>query len=448
MNKSQYMQSLNSDTLKFMKKPLIFMKPKVGRPGSIQIRKLIEIVFNGKHSFVNVAMMYFEPSLSENFGNRKMAIWPDMKSRKQGEKKRMAGKPGRMFKRMFPFATDKQVIEFTDLYLNEFSTNEFELIESFEEDDFVKAYSGEYAETENIYTTYTRKQLAHSCMRGSFSHLTKHPSAVYASGDFKIVYVTSDGLIAGRCVVRVVEDGTDQAGPIYGVTEAAIDHIETHLKEQGAELKDSNWSGAFLQKIPHDDTFVMTYLDVSPRELYDREDFFEITSHGDLCAESDSGVLHNAYTYCYDCGEGLHEDECYSTSDSDIFCEHCFYEHYTCCTRCSEYENNDDAYYVYVGRYEEEVCSGCIDDFTMTSNGEFYENHVVIETEQGRVFNKQNETEFYFESDLTGLYHNIEECRESEEGEYATLEEFENAGYGLNEDHIFIKQEKLELEVA
>ena len=114
----------------------------------------------------------------------------------------VAMKPGRAISLMFPELDHKTLIGITDGFLQRFAPRKLTVHESTEPAKFYLAYAGEQSENENINTTWARKHMAHSCMRYDFNHLEVHPAEVYASGDFKIIYVLDqDDLVAGRCVV-------------------------------------------------------------------------------------------------------------------------------------------------------------------------------------------------------------------------------------------------------
>ena len=118
-----------------------------------------------------------------------------------------------------------------------------------------------------------RKSSASSCMRYDFDHLPVHPVTAYASGDFQMLWTEdSDGKIASRCVVRVMPDGQYRGGPIYGVSEQAIDMLEHHIKStpNGEYGADDAWVGARLLRQPTQDdpdAFYAPYLDPEPRRF-------------------------------------------------------------------------------------------------------------------------------------------------------------------------------------
>ena len=121
-------------------------------------------------------------------------------------------------------------------------------------------------------------------MRYDFDNLPAHPATAYASGDFEIVYTTDqDGYIASRCVVYLNEDGDQkQAGPIYGVSEQALDIISNHLTAQNTNL-DGLWDGAKLKRIPYGSSgFIAPYLDPEPRRLADDGDHLVVCHRGEI----------------------------------------------------------------------------------------------------------------------------------------------------------------------
>jgi len=208
----------------------------------------------------------------------------------------VAMKPARAFAIMFPELDHKQIIQLTDQYLERFAKRELFIREGSDAKDFVKAYSGEQAPTDNINTTYQRKSSASSCMRYSFDQLPVHPVTAYASGDFNMLWTEDkDGKIASRCVVRVMEDGAYRGGPIYGVSEQAIDILEHHINRTvGVCGSDGAWEDARLLRQPvedDDEGFYAPYLDPEPRRLTDNGEYLVIQDGGEIDANSYQGIL-------------------------------------------------------------------------------------------------------------------------------------------------------------
>jgi hypothetical protein len=213
----------------------------------------------------------FGPRRSEKF-HPKISVWQSLENRDSDRVTAM--KPARALALMFPELDHKTIIQLNDQYLQEFAPREFTVHVSKEADDFRRAYAGEQSPNENIDTTPFRKHLAHSCMRYDFDNLPMHPAEAYASGDFTIVYaLDQNNLVAGRCVVYTQDHIIPQvphAGPVYGVSEQAIDCIEEQLAKMGARTgHDASWIGAKLRRVEYDGGYIGPYLDLTPQSLAD-----------------------------------------------------------------------------------------------------------------------------------------------------------------------------------
>jgi len=150
-----------------------------------------------------------------------------------------------------------------------------------------------------------------------------HPAEAYASGDFTIVYaLDQNDLVAGRCVVYT-NNVPPQAGPVYGVSEQAIDCIEKRLAQMGARTgHDASWIGAWLKRVEYDGGFIGPYLDLTPQSLLDMDDHLEVSRMGDIDASQYNGILGGHHTSCSQCNENLSEDEYWYSEHTS--------EHYQC----------------------------------------------------------------------------------------------------------------------
>ena len=264
-----------------------------------------------------------------------------------------AMKPGRAISTMFPELEHKQVITLVDQFLTEFVPRTLTISVAKDRAAFKLAYAGTQSPMENISTTHNRKSSASSCMRYDFDHLDCHPAEAYASGDFSVVVALDQkGLVAGRCVVYTGDDLVGpQAGPIYGVSEQALDMIEEHLGEIDAETSHPHWEGAKFLALPENGsqvepkTFIAPYLDVEPRSLTICRDgkYLIQDGGGELDANNYSGVLGGYECHCHSCGDGLDEHESlYSEWLEADLCEECWHnEHFFCEYSEESYHNNE-----------------------------------------------------------------------------------------------------------
>ena len=328
----------------------------------------------------------FAPRRSKRFAP-KITMYQSARDRFERERE-VAMKPARAFAMMFPELEHKQIIELTDMYLNRFAVRKLFIKEGTDAKDFVKAYSWTQAPTDNINTTYQRKSSASSCMRYDFEHLPVHPVTAYASGDFKILWTEdADGKIASRCVVRVMSDGQYKGGPIYGVSEQAIDMLEHHIKStpNGEYGADGAWVGARLLRQPTEDdpdAFYAPYLDPEPRRLTDDGEYLVIDDCGEIDASQYSGVLNDHTCYCDNCNTGLSEDEMYFSEYTECtYCNDCYYDEHFYCEYADADYHIDQSYMVYVpygnrsGYTEERVSDWAVeygDHFMFCENDDEY----------------------------------------------------------------------------
>lgn len=269
------------------------------------------------------------------------------KNKKDKDIRTPYSKVGRAFKAMFPEISDAMLEEWVDAYRARFPVLNYTLKESRDGADFKRAYSHTQAPMQNPYTTQSRKSLANSCMRYEFNNLPIHPTEVYASGDFFILWTEIEtGQIASRCVVYHEEGSKPQAGPVYGVCESSIDMIEIKLKDMGAVLyPDSSWLGAKINKVPYKHGGVIgPYIDGDYQGLKDEGDCLTVCqgSRADYDASIYSGVLgNNNYAYCTVCDEGMEEGDEYTGPDGNCYCEECYNDRFRYCNHSDEHVESD-----------------------------------------------------------------------------------------------------------
>ena len=364
----------------------------------------------------------FGPRRSEKF-HPKISVWQSLENRDSDRVTAM--KPARALALMFPELDHKTIIQLNDQYLQEFAPREFTVHVSKEADDFRRAYAGEQSPNENIDTTPFRKHLAHSCMRYDFDNLPMHPAEAYASGDFTIVYaLDQNNLVAGRCVVYTQDHIIPQvphAGPVYGVSEQAIDCIEEQLAKMGARTgHDASWIGAKLRRVEYDGGYIGPYLDLTPQSLADMCDYLEVSRRGEIDASQYNGVLGDHHTTCCQCSERLSEDEYwYSEYTSEHYCESCYYDEHVYCDYWGETVHQDQTVTCwrvgYGGQHETvSVYEGIVNDgdvFIECTDNEYWHVDDVVYCEYEDEFISPDNIDDYFTSDWDSeLYPNDQMC--------------------------------------
>lgn len=400
---------------------------------------LDEQVYEKLHNILNKThivyrLRAFSPRRSEQFFG-KIALYQSQERRDQD--RLTAVKPARAFSMMFPELEHKDIIQMTDLYLQEFAPREFTIHTSKDADKFKFAYSGVQCNTENIDTSPSRKSIACSCMRYDFDSLPNHPAEAYASGDFTIVYATDqNNHVAGRCVVYDNPDQGPQAGPIYGVSEQALDLIQDHLYGLNATLFDSaSWVGARLQRIEYDGGFIAPYLDLTPQRLSDTGTHLVVSHYGDIDASQYNGVLGGHHTQCCNCNEGLSEDEYwYSEYTNEHYCESCFYDEHVYCEYYEDTVHQDETTVCYRvdgrGNHQSiQVANQVVwggDVFVLCSDDEHWYIDDVTYCSYNDSYISPDDIKNYFTSDWDGeLYPNSVRCVTTD-GDEVAEDELEN----------------------
>jgi len=360
----------------------------------------------------------FGPRRSEKF-HPKISVWQSLEHRDNDRVTAM--KPARAFALMFPELDHKAIIQLNDEYLHEFAPRDFTVRVSKEADEFKRAYAGEQSPNENIDTTPFRKHLAHSCMRYDFDNLPMHPAEAYASGDFTIVYATDQNdLVAGRCVVYTANQ-PPYAGPVYGVSEQAIDCIEERLAFMGASTgHDAAWIGAKLRRVEYDGGYIGPYLDLTPQSLADMGEYLEVNRCGEIDASQYNGVLGDHHTTCCQCSERLSEDEYwYSEYTSEHYCESCYYDEHVYCDYLDETVHQDQTITCwrvgYGGQHESvQVYEGIVNDgdvFIECTDNEYWHIDDIVYCECDDTWISPDSIDEYFTSDWDDeLYPNEVMC--------------------------------------
>ena len=392
----------------------------------------------------------------------KISIYKDLGMRIQD--RHTAMKPGRAFTAMFPEVDHKQVIMFVDSFLNTFAKRDLTLSVSKEREDFNLAYSGAQAPMENIDTTWTRKSSSSSCMRYEFEHLKCHPAEVYASGDFEIVTVfDGDRRIAARCVVYVAHDsGVPQAGPIYGVSEQALDMIDSHLIGRDAEMTNPDWVGARLLAVPEDadedppTSFIGPYLDVEPRTLdLTCDEKYLVQDHGgEIDASNYQGIISSGGLQCTCCGDRISEDYAnYSEYYEGDCCEDCYNENHFYCEYAQESFHVNSSRTAFAldsrGRTEElTVSDWAVQDGDMfvrcTDRKDWHIDDVQYCEYEDEWISPDNMKD-YFRSDWDGeLYNNDMLCNTVDDEEVSREELSQDDTWKMNSESKWYKEEEEE----
>ena len=374
-------------------------------------------------------------------------------------------KPGRAISTMFPELEHKQVILLVDDFLKEFVPRTLTISVAKDRAAFKLAYGGTQSPMENISTTHNRKSSSSSCMRYDFDHLDCHPAEAYASGDFIVVMALDQkGLVAGRCVVYTGDDCIGpQAGPIYGVSEQALDMIEDHLGGMDAETDNPHWGAAKLLAIPASDEgdgrYIAPYLDTEPRML-------EVTSDGkylvqDVCGSIDasnySGVLGGHENHCTHCGAGLDEHESmWSEYCEEDFCEDCWHNEHFYCEYSEESYHNDQAVRAYKldssGTKQSLVVSEWAvnhgDSFVICVDDEYWHIDDAQYCEGDDEWISPEDIGDYFTSDWDGELHLVVAMCTLVEGETVSRQELndDDGTWELNDDCLWEnKQEEMDI---
>lgn len=282
---------------------------------------------------------------------------------------RLSGKPGKIIKRILPFADESTCAKFAEWFKEQFAEIAYTIKESTEAAHFDLAYSGTQSKTMNpslAYNSETKlyaKSLSGSCMRhhkSDFrSSLPVHPVEVYASGDFKIIWAEdSKGNIAARCVVNVKQRDVDvyRPGPIYVATDSAFNAVAAYLVAQGYDKQGtceySGWNGARIKAIPFDGGYIAPFMDLCGQgDLLDSGEFFRLSRNGEYSFKETSGVIEaeSFCCHCEDCGDGIREDDdhFYIEDSGSTVCSSCYESSYFTCNGNGNVYSNDDSVEVY-----------------------------------------------------------------------------------------------------
>ena len=349
---------------------------------------------------------------------------------------RLSGKPGKIIKRILPFATESFCAAFADWFKEQFADIAYTVKESTEAGCFALAYSGTQSKTTNPNLSFSNefklyaKSLSGSCMRhhkSDFrSDLPIHPSEVYASGDFKIVYaVDSKGYIAARCVVNIKQRDSDvyKPGPIYTATDSAFNAVAAYMVAQGYDKQgtcdSSGWNGARIKAVEFGGGYIAPFMDLCGEgNLLDSGEHFRLSRNGEYTFRETSGVIESEQfcCHCEDCGEGIREDDdhFYIEDSGSTVCNSCYDQSYFTCRGNGNAYSNDDSvdvyrrsygntrYETYSREYVEDSC-----EFVYCDNSDQYwrdSDVTYIESESIHV-PSHIVSQDYFQSDLDGEWY-------------------------------------------
>ena len=268
-------------------------------------------------------------------------------------------KYGKLLKKLFPMATDSQIAAEVESFKDDMAIEREPLSYHIATDreSFKRVYTGGQAKTLDPRLWGSFKSLMKSCMRHEgdyFDNGDLHPSEVYASGDFAIVWAEKGGKIAARAVVPVNKDWTESNGalrlsglsaPIYTTTDNASEGLKSFIEANGANFKDlydtsKAWEKARykLAKIQVGDAYLMPYVDTNS-SADDSGDCFQISPSGSVDIRQTSGKVYLEPQYDYTCGEcfeGLDEDSYVTDDAGNCYCESCYSANFFYCHRLQE----------------------------------------------------------------------------------------------------------------
>jgi hypothetical protein len=348
-----------------------------------------------KHSKFGVDLGYFFPNVDREHTDF-VYLWLDYKGREKGREGRVKMKPGKAFRKIFPFLSDVELEKLVDKFKLEFSPTTVTIHETKDADEIVEVYTMERSPDRNFQTTSYHKRLSDSCMRHDTEYFgfDKHPAYAFGSGDFTVFYaLDGQGKCAGRVTVYT-NCSEPQSGPIYATCEAAIEALEGKLEEVGAtKAGNGDWDGASILKL------------------------------------KDRGKFYGPYL---DCGGTLTEDSNYLIIDSSGTIEHNHCGHYSSGNYCQWCEERVDGEVTYVESVDREVCECCLehdffeeywadDSVVELANGDYVAKKYIGEcyeycTIDGKVYDKDDMTE------VDGKWYyidNLEEQQREEEEEAA-----------------------------
>ena len=333
----------------------------------VLLRKLEDITspLTDDKSQVFTYLIWLSPKPDDK-DNRLMSVYLSADDLEKG--KRTSGKPAKILRKILPenpnINFEAFAVWFKETYF--LATQGLVFKSSKNRKDFAKVYTMKQASASDPRLGCSRKSLAASCMRYSFDHLICHPTEIYGSGDFEIVWIeNSQEQLLARAVV-CTRNGRYSNAPIYTNSNLAADMLEAEIakRKQACEQPDKvSWINAELLRIENhnSDELIAPYFDnySSAKDLGDK---LKISRHGDLELTTTSGVISEHEYHCESCNTGLGEYDMHYAHDC-VYCEDCFHDQFFYCEGCEEYEPNHNSNEV-IG------CEGLICDHCIQNSGD------------------------------------------------------------------------------
>lgn len=255
-------------------------------------------------------------------------------------------------------------------------------------------------EGSEIVDAYRDRIGGSSCMTGEGSKYTE----IYAlNPDVVKMLVFDDGSMTGRCLIWKTNEGPIVADRIYPNGGRHIEEFKRYISEQGWHRRENNSypQGQGFDGIDGDLTVT---LEIPDPPIYPYMDSFRLYRESRDVSWSDNTItLHTMYgisalsstegdgpghednrVSCYICNDRIDEDDAYTSSSGQIYCESCYGARFTRCGLCGDECASDSAHTVRTGRYStEEWCDDCFenDAFTCEDCGDNFhiDNRVVVE---------------------------------------------------------------------
>ncbi len=171
-----------------------------------------------------------------------------------------------------------------------------------------------------------------------------HPTRVYAGFDLELAYCRRDSRITARALVWPDKKIHTR---IYG----DVVRMQRMLENDG--YCSGSLHGARITKDMDGDAYIIPYLDGLCGAI-DRGTHLELSNGSNttrtvrLCCSAGqvNGLSEDRSRYhCYDCGDGVDEDDTYSDDDGDRYCRSCWEDTHWLCERSGDWAHNDDPSY-------------------------------------------------------------------------------------------------------
>lgn len=382
----------------------------------VLLRKLEEIArpLTDDHSQAFTYLIWLSPKPDDK-DNRLMSVYLSADDLEKG--KRTSGKPAKILRKILPenpnINFEAFAVWFKETYF--LATQGLVFKSSKNRKDFAKVYTMKQASASDPRLGCSRKSLAASCMRYSFDHLICHPTEIYGSGDFEIVWIeNSQEQLLARAIV-CTRNGRYSNAPIYTNSNLAADMLEAEIakRKQACEQPDkATWINAELLRIENHncDELIAPYFDnySSAKDLGDK---LKISRHGELELTTTSGVISDHEYHCESCNTGLSEYDTHYAQDG-CYCEDCFHDQFFYCEGCDEYEPNHNGNEV-IG-YEGLICDHCVshgsDDVVHTSCGNYaHIDETVYSEYSDESFLVGDEGDTWFTSSIDDEVYSIDE---------------------------------------